>query len=136
MSFEPKIIAFCCHWCSYAAADTAALMRRTYPVNVRIIRVMCSGMVSPKLVLEALQQGADGVLVLGCPLGECHYKEGNYRAQEWAEMIKELLADMGYEPERFQLAWCSASEAEKFVEIITSMTRRIKKLGPVENQNG
>ncbi len=132
MAFEPKIIAFCCHWCSYAAADMAAILRRSYPPNLRIIRVMCSGMVHPNLVLEAFQQGADGVMILGCPLGECHYREGNYKALERAEMIKELLQDIGYEPERFQVAWCSASEAEKFVEAVSKMIRRIKALGPIQ----
>lgn len=130
MSYEPKIIAFCCHWCSYAAADMAAVFRKSYPPNLRIIRVMCSGMVHPNLVLEALKLGADGVMILGCPLGECHYQEGNYKALERAEIIKELLENMGYEPERVQIAWCSAAEADKFVEIVTKMTRRIKALGP------
>lgn len=133
MSFEPKIIAFCCNWCSYAAADLAGTARLQYPHNVRIIRVMCSGMVHPEFVMDALSQGADGVIVLGCHLGECHYLDGNYKMMARSEMVDDLLEDFGYETERYELAWVSSTEPGKFVEAVTEMTERIKKIGPVNS---
>ncbi len=131
MSFEPKIVAFCCNWCSYAAADFAGTARMEYPHNVRLIRVMCSGMVHPELILEALSQGADGVMVLGCHLGECHYLDGNEKALSRSDMILELFEDFGYEKERYEISWMSSAEPDRFVKAVTDMTRRIKKLGPV-----
>jgi len=128
--FEPIIIGFLCNWCSYAGADLAGTSRIQYPPNIRIIRVMCSGMVHPNLVIEALTKGADGVLVAGCHLGECHYLEGNKRAQDRAEAIKLMLEDFGLEEERFRLEWISASEAEKFAKVVTEMTQQLKALGP------
>jgi len=128
--FEPIIIGFLCNWCAYAGADLAATSRIQYPPNIRIIRVMCSGMVHPKLVIEALTKGADGVLVAGWHIGECHYLEGNKRAQDRAEAIKLMLEDFGLEPERFRLEWISAAEAEKFAKVVTEMTQTLKKLGP------
>ncbi|MDL1971320.1 MAG: hydrogenase iron-sulfur subunit [Candidatus Desulfofervidaceae bacterium] len=128
--FEPIIIGFLCNWCSYAGADLAGTSRIQYPPNIRIIRVMCSGMVHPNLVIEALTKGADGVLVAGCHLGECHYLEGNKRALDRAEAIKLMLEDFGLEPERFRLEWISASEAEKFAKVVTEMTQQLKELGP------
>ena len=135
MNHEPKIIAFCCNWCSYAAADLAGASRLKYPHNVRIIRVMCSGMVHPELVLESLSQGADGVMVLGCQLGECHYIDGNRKAQARFEMIHELLEDFGFEEERFSLSWVSSAEPEKFVQAVTGMVERIKQLGETAEQD-
>ena len=131
MAFEPKIIAFCCHWCAYAAADLAGTNRMQYPHNVRIIRLMCSGMVHPEFIIDALSQGADGVMVLGCHLGQCHYRDGNYRAMDRADMVAELLEDFGYDQERFNLTWVSSQEPGRFIKAITEMTERIKKLGPV-----
>lgn len=131
MSFEPKIVAFCCNWCAYAAADLAGIARLQYPHNVRIIRVMCSGMVHPEFVMDALNQGADGVMVLGCHLGECHYQDGNYKMMDRSEMIVELLEDFGLEPERYDLAWVSSTESEKFAEVVMQMTEKIRELGPV-----
>ncbi len=131
MGFEPKIVAFCCTWCAYAAADFAGTARMEYPHNVRVIRVICSGMVHPELIVEALNQGADGVLVLGCHLGECHYVDGNEKALARSDMILELFEDFGFEQERFELAWMSSAEPERFVKVVTDMTRRIKKLGPL-----
>jgi len=134
MVFEPKIIAFCCNWCSYAAADLAGTNRMQYPHNVRIIRLMCSGMVHPEFIMDALSQGADGVLVLGCHLGECHYRDGNYRALDRADMVTELLEDFGYEQERFSIKWVSSQEPDKFVKEVTEMTERIREVGPVSVQ--
>ncbi len=128
--FEPLIVALCCNWCSYAGADLAGVSRMQYPPNIRIIRVMCSGMVHPNLVIDALTKGADGVLMCGCHLGDCHYLEGNLKAEARAEAIKLMLQDFGIEEERFRLEWVSASEGPKFAQIITEMTEKIKQLGP------
>ncbi len=128
MSHEPTIIAFCCNWCAYAAADLAGTSRLKYPHNVRIIRVMCSGMVHPDLIIESLSQGADGVMILGCHLGECHYIDGNEKALSRSEVINELLEDFGFEEERFSIFWLSSAEPEKFVQAVTEMTERVRRL--------
>lgn len=131
MSFEPKIIAFCCNWCSYAAADLAGISRVQYPHNIRIIRVMCSGMVHPEHVLEALNQGADGVMVLGCNIGECHYQDGNQKALSRSDMITELLEDFGHDGSRYQITWVSSAEPDKFAASVTEMVERVRELGPI-----
>jgi F420-non-reducing hydrogenase iron-sulfur subunit len=128
--YEPLIIALCCNWCSYAAADLAGVSRIQYPPNVRIIRVMCSGMVHPNLVIDALTKGADGVLMCGCHPGDCHYLEGNLKAEARAEAIKLMLQDFGLEEERYRLEWISASEGKKFAQVVTEMVEELKKLGP------
>ena len=128
--FEPKIIACCCNWCSYAGADLAGVSRQQYPPNLRIIRVMCSGMVHPNLVIDALTKGADGVLICGCHLGDCHYLEGNVKAENRKEAIELMLEDFGLEPERFRLEWVSASEGPRFAEVVREMTGAVKALGP------
>ncbi|MDI6815286.1 MAG: hydrogenase iron-sulfur subunit [Dehalococcoidales bacterium] len=128
--FEPLIIGFCCNWCSYAGADLAGVSRIQYPPNIRIIRVMCSGMVHPNLVVDALTKGADGVLISGCHPGDCHYLEGNLKAEKRAEAIKLMLHDFGIEEERFRLEWVSASEGGRFAQVVTEMTEKIKQLGP------
>ena len=128
--FEPLIIGFCCNWCSYAGADLAGISRLQYPPNVRIIRVMCSGMVHPNLVIDALTKGADGVIVCGCHPGDCHYLEGNLRAEKRAEAISLMLDDFGIERERFKLEWVSASEGPRFARVMTDFTEGVKKLGP------
>ncbi len=129
-NFEPLIIGFCCNWCSYAGADLAGVSRIQYPPNVRIIRVMCSGMVHPNLVIDALTKGADGVLICGCHPGDCHYLEGNLKAEARAEAIKLMRQDFGIEEERFRLEWVSASEGGRFAQVVTEMTEKIKQLGP------
>jgi F420-non-reducing hydrogenase iron-sulfur subunit len=128
--FEPTIIAFCCNWCSYAGADLAGVSRIQYPPNGRIVRVMCSGMVHPNLVINALTKGADGVLMCGCHLGECHYQEGNKKALGRAEGLDLMLEDFGLEPERFRLEWISSSEAQRFAEVMAEMTETLRALGP------
>jgi len=128
--FEPLIIGFCCNWCSYAGADLAGTSRIQYPPNIRIIRVMCSGMVHPNLVIDALTKGADGVLICGCHPGDCHYKEGNLKAEKRAEAINLILQDFGIEEERFRLEWVSASEGPKFAQVVTEFTETIRALGP------
>ena len=128
--FEPRIIGFCCNWCSYAGADLAGVSRLQYPPNLRIIRVMCSGMVHPNLVIDALTKGADGVIICGCHIGDCHYLDGNVKAESRKEAIELLLEDFGLEPERFRLEWVSASEGPRFAEVIRDMTETVRALGP------
>jgi F420-non-reducing hydrogenase iron-sulfur subunit len=128
--FEPKLLAFCCNWCSYAGADLAGVSRFQYPPNIRIIRVMCSGRVSPAFVLEALAVGADGVLIAGCHPGDCHYISGNYKTRRRIEFTQRLLKQFGIEPERLRLEWISASEGARFAEVVTDFTNEIKELGP------
>jgi F420-non-reducing hydrogenase iron-sulfur subunit len=129
-NFEPLIIAICCNWCSYAGADLAGVSRLQYPSNIRIIRVMCSGMVHPNLVINALTKGADGVIMCGCHPGDCHYQEGNLIAQKRAEGIFLMLDDFGIERERYRLEWISASEGIKFAQVMREFTEEVKKLGP------
>ncbi|MEN8614102.1 hydrogenase iron-sulfur subunit [Dehalogenimonas sp. THU2] len=128
--YQPLIICFACNWCSYAAADLAGVSRIQYPPNVRIIRVMCSGMVHPNLVIDALTKGADGVLMCGCHPGDCHYREGNLKAESRAEAIKLMLQDFGLEEERYRLEWVSASEGARFAQVVTDMVAQLKALGP------
>ena len=128
--YEPTIITFCCNWCSYAGADLAGVSRQQYPPNLRIIRVMCSGMVHPNLVIDALTKGADGVLVCGCHIGDCHYLEGNLKAENRKEAIELMLEDFGLERERFRLEWVSASEGSRFAELAREMTETVRALGP------
>jgi F420-non-reducing hydrogenase iron-sulfur subunit len=128
--YEPLIIGFLCNWCSYAGADLAGTSRIQYPANIRIIRVMCSGMVHPNLVINALTKGADGVLMCGCHPGDCHYLEGNLKAEARAEAIDLMLMDFGLEPERYRLEWVSASEGDKFARVVNEMVEELKGLGP------
>jgi F420-non-reducing hydrogenase iron-sulfur subunit len=129
--FEPKIIGFLCNWCSYEGADSAGKAQREYPANLKIVRVMCSGRVDPQLILKAFKEGADGVLVLGCHPGDCHYKEGNYKMLRRFSLLKKLLEQFGIEEERLRLDWVSASEAEKFIKIVSDMTAKVISLGPL-----
>jgi F420-non-reducing hydrogenase iron-sulfur subunit len=130
MTFEPKIVGFLCNWCSYAGADLAGVSRISYPTNIRIIRLMCSGRVDPVIVLETLAQGADGVMVMGCHIGDCHYITGNLYAERKIDMLKKLLARTGLEVERLRLEWVSASEGGRFAELVKDFTDQLKKLGP------
>ena len=108
--FEPKVIGFFCNWCTYAGADLAGVSRLQYPPNIRVIRVMCSGTVSPHHVLRAFQKGADGVLIGGCHIGDCHYLRGNYMTIKRIRFLQDLLRFTGFEPERLHLEWISAAE--------------------------
>jgi F420-non-reducing hydrogenase iron-sulfur subunit len=129
--FDPKIVLFACNWCTYAALDLAGTSRMKYPPNFRVIKVMCSGRVDPQFIIEAFMQGADGVLVAGCHLGDCHYLEGNYKAMRRMALLKRMLNDLGIERERVRLQWISASEAGKFVEVAKEMVEQIRTLGPL-----
>ena len=129
--FEPRIVGFCCNWCSYRGADMAGTARIKSAPNVRIVRVMCSGRVDPVFILKAFKEGADGVLVLGCHPGDCHYAEGNYKAARRIPLLKKMLAQLGIEEERLHLDWVSASEGARFADVVNDMTARIKELGPL-----
>jgi F420-non-reducing hydrogenase iron-sulfur subunit len=129
-TFEPKIIAFLCNWCTYAGADLAGTSRIQYPTNIRIIRMMCSGSLDPTYVLKVLLEGADGVLIGGCHPGDCHYISGNLKARRRVAILKSVLADAGIDPERVWLRWISASEGAYFAKTVKEMVERIRKLGP------
>jgi F420-non-reducing hydrogenase iron-sulfur subunit len=129
-SYEPRLLAFCCNWCSYAGADLAGVSRLQYPPNIRIIRVMCSGRIEPQFVLRALELGADGVLVAGCHPGDCHYISGNMKAEARMKMLNKLLEIMGVDTRRVRLEWISASEGPKFANTIKEFVAELKELGP------
>ena len=131
--WEPKIVAFLCNWCSYAGADLAGGSRIKYPATVRIVRVPCSARIDPKLVLKALERGADGVLVSGCHPGDCHYTEGNYYARRRMSMFRKLMRFIGMEDQRVQMSWVSASEGPKWAQVITEITEEIRALGPLRS---
>lgn len=126
----PLIIGFLCNWCSYAGADMAGTSRATYPSNIRILRVPCSGRVDPMIIVKCFQEGADAVLVAGCHPGDCHYNEGNYYGRRRFALLKELLDFMGVERERFRVEWVSASEGKRFSKIVTDFTNEMTKMGP------
>ncbi|MDP2917272.1 MAG: hydrogenase iron-sulfur subunit [Dehalococcoidia bacterium] len=128
--FEPKIVVFCCNWCSYAGADLAGISRLKMKPQFRIIRTMCSGRVDPALVLYAFNKGADGVLVAGCHPGDCHYGAGNYKARRRMAMLTNMLTQLGIEPARLRLEWISASEGPKFQSTINQFIDQITQLGP------
>jgi len=132
-NFEPKIVAFCCNWCSYAGADLAGTSRIQYSPNIRVIRVMCSGRVNPLFVLKALSIGADGVLVLGCHPGDCHYIEGNYKTMRRIPLLQKMLKQFGVEEERVRLEWVSASEGARFAEVTNDFTQTVRNLGPISS---
>ena len=130
-TFEPRIIAFLCNWCSYRAADLAGTSRIKYAPNVRMIRVMCSGRVDPTFVLKALALGAEGVMIAGCHPGECHYLEQNYTAMRRFAMLKHTLRALGLEEDRVHLQWASAAEGVQLAAAINAMVDRIRALGPL-----
>ncbi|MCG3260367.1 MAG: hydrogenase iron-sulfur subunit [Candidatus Heimdallarchaeota archaeon] len=131
--FEPNIIGFLCNWCSYAGADLAGTSRIQYPANIKIIKVMCSGRVNPMYVVNALQQGADGVLIGGCHPGDCHYQHGNLLARRRMAILKNLLEFIGIDSRRVRMTWVSAAEGRKFAEVIKEVTEKIKKIGPMKD---
>jgi coenzyme F420-reducing hydrogenase delta subunit len=130
--FEPTLIAFVCNWCTYTAADLAGTSRLTYPDNVRLIRVMCTGMVDPQFVLKAFLEGAAGVLISGCHPGDCHYINGNFKARRRVKLLRELLIHFGIEPQRLRLTWIGASDGIVFTEVMQRLVADLKALGPLE----
>jgi F420-non-reducing hydrogenase iron-sulfur subunit len=130
-TWEPRIVAFFCNWCTYTAADLAGVSRMRYAPNVRVIRVMCSGRVDPQFILSAFAKGADGVLIGGCHPGDCHYMEGNYKTLRRMQLLKRMMKDMGIADQRFRLEWISASEGDRVKSVINEMTEQIRALGPL-----
>lgn len=128
--FEPKIVAFCCNYCAFAAADLAGAMRLQYPPNIRIVKLPCTGKVDAIHLMKAFEDGADAVFIAGCLEGECHYLEGNMRAKKRVEYVKRLLAEVEIEPERLEMFNLSSAMGGRFAEIAEEMTEIIKKLGP------
>ena len=128
---KPKIVAFVCNWCSYAGADKAGALKLKYSENVKLIRVMCSGRVDPSFVLESFRKGADGVMVLACHEGDCHYRSGNTKARNRMVLLEKMLPGFGIDKKRLKFDYVSASEAEKFQVLANEMTDEMKKLGPL-----
>lgn len=131
--WEPKIVTFLCNWCSYGAADLAGVSRFQYPPSMRIIRVPCSGRVSPKMILSAIRKGADGVWVSGCHPGDCHYISGNYYARRKFTLLKELLEYSGIEEGRIHFSWISSAEGVKFAAVANEVIKKVKELGPAKH---
>ena len=129
-SFEPKIIALVCNWCTYTAADLAGTSRLAYPAHVRIIRLMCTGMIDVKYILKAFLDGADGVFIGGCHPGDCHYIDGNVKAQKRISGVRKIVEQFGFEPERLKLRWIGASEGPEFRQNMTEFFETIMVLGP------
>ena len=132
--YEPKIIGYLCNWCSYAGADGAGMARMKYPPNVKIVRVPCSGRVPPELILRTFQEGADGVMILGCHIGDCHYGSGNHRTAKRMPLYKKLLEFAGIEPQRFHVQWVSASEGGLFTEVVREFTETLRELPPMKDR--
>jgi len=130
-NFQPRIVAFLCNWCSYAGADNAGIARMASPANILPIRVMCSGRVSPEMILRAFRAGADGVLVLGCHIGDCHYTSGNHHTAKRIPLLRNLLSYVGIEPDRLRLDWVSSAEAPRFAEVTKEFVETIRALGPL-----
>ena len=128
--FEPVIVAFCCHYCAYTAADMAGSQRLAYPANVKIIRVPCSGKVDTLHIIKAFEKGADGVYVAGCLDGDCHFKNGNDKAAKKVAYMIKYLEEIGIEPERLEMVRMSAGMGERFAQVATEMTEKIRQLGP------
>jgi F420-non-reducing hydrogenase iron-sulfur subunit len=134
MSFEPKILGILCNWCSYTGADLAGTARLKYPPNMRAVRVMCSGRVDAGFIFDAFKHGADGVLICGCHPGDCHYVEGNYKCLRRIPLTQVVMKGMGIDPKRLRLEWVSASEGNRFQEVVTEFTNQIRDLGPLNLQ--
>lgn len=135
-TFEPVIVAFCCHYCAYTAADMAGSMRLRYPPNVKIIRVPCSGKVDAIHIMKALEKGADGVIVAGCLEGDCHFKNGNIRAAHRVDSVRKILEDIGMGGDRVEMFTMSAGMGERFALVATEFTEKIRKLGPNPVKSG
>jgi len=134
-TFEPRIVAFVCNWCTYAGADLAGTSRLQYAPNVRIIKLPCTGRIDPLFILKALEGGADGVLVSGCHPGDCHYTSGNFHARRRWAIFRKLLDFTGIDPQRLHFSWVSAAEGAKFADLINKVTDEIRKAGPFEGAN-
>jgi F420-non-reducing hydrogenase iron-sulfur subunit len=127
--YIPRIIGFLCNWCSYTGADLAGTARLKIPPSLKVIRVMCSGRIDPLFVLKGFLKGADGIMMMGCHPGDCHYQKGNYNARRRYVMLQNILKTLGLEKERIELRWVSASEAPRYAQVTREFTEKIKKLG-------
>lgn len=125
---NPLIIVFACQWCAYQGADQAGSLKLTYPSNVYIIKVPCTGRIEPEFIIEALSKGADGVFIGGCHSGECHYKDGNIKAKMRIALLKQVLKETGFEPERIQIEWISAGEGRKFAQTMRDFSEKLKNI--------
>ncbi len=134
-AFEPRIVAFVCNWCTYTAADLAGTSRLVQRPNVRLVRMMCTGMVDPKYVLKALLGGADAVLISGCHPGDCHYINGNYKARRRVKLLNDILDQFGIDRRRLKLTWVGASEGNEFAETVNDLIEEIRELGPIETRD-
>jgi F420-non-reducing hydrogenase iron-sulfur subunit len=128
--FEPKVVAYCCTYCAYTAGDLAGSMRLEYSPNVRVIKILCTGKIDAIMLLRAFEDGADAVYVAGCAVGDCHFLEGNIQAMRTVRYAKDLLAEIGLEPERLEFFHIPASAGPLFAEKADEMTARARKLGP------
>lgn len=129
--FKPKVIGFLCNWCGYAAADLAGNLRKLYNANLKVIRVMCSGRVDPIHIINAFINGADGVLIIGCHPGDCHYINGNYKANAKVILLKNFLNEIGINPDRLHIDWASAGEGDRFSNIVNHFISKIVRIGPI-----
>jgi F420-non-reducing hydrogenase iron-sulfur subunit len=136
MSFEPRIVAFVCNWCTYTGADLAGTSRLPMATNVRIVRLPCTGRIDPLFVLKAFERGADGIIVSGCHPGDCHYAEGNYHARRRFRLFKELLDFTGIDSRRVTFSWVSASQGQKWADVVNETTERVRGLCPFETYPG
>jgi len=134
-TFEPRIVAFVCNWCTYAGADLAGTSRMQYAPNVRIIKLPCTGRIDPMFILKAFEGGADAVLVSGCHPGDCHYTSGNYHARRRWAVFHKLLDFTGIDPGRLHFSWVSAAEGRKFADLINDVTEAVRGLGPFASDN-
>ncbi len=130
MSYEPDVLGFACNWCGYAGADQAGANKMQYPANIKLIRVMCLGMVDTSLVLEAYKKGFDGVVLVGCHIGDCHYVSGNRSAVVVIERLTKLLDTLGIEPERLRIEEVSGGEGPLYVKVVKEFVEELKVLGP------
>jgi len=129
MTFEPQILAFCCNWCGYSAADQAGAAKMEYPSGVKIVRLLCTGMMDPYYVLRAFERGFDGVLVVGCHVGSCHYKSGNVQAREQVDRVERVVRALGLDG-RLTMTAASAAEGNVFADAARSFSEKLRKLGP------
>ena len=130
--FKPQVLAFVCNWCSYAGADNAGGLKLPYSADVKLIRVMCSGRVDPQFVLSAYREGADGVLILGCHPGDCHYRNGNIKAMRRFALLSRTMGQLGVDPRRLRLDWVAAGEGERFQKVVNEMADTVAELGPLQ----
>jgi len=139
-AWSPKIVAFVCNWCTYTGADLAGTSRLKMDANVRVIRLTCSSRVNPLFIIKAFERGADGVIVSGCHTGDCHYSTGNYYARRRFAILRDLLQFMGVEDDRVTFSWVSASEDNKWQEVVNETTARVRALGafhaPLQEKGG